>query len=242
MSKPSLLVMLALPGCLLNNVLPEQQETDTFTLQTDVAGVQFDLPAGTVTVEVADVDHVEVTRTKHYQGDPPTSTNNTTNGTLFIKAECPDTNRVCSVDLDMTVPAYTWIAGETGAGDITVNGYSGALQFVTGAGDIYAENGFGNMSFETGAGTVTGVSLEASEVFVESGSGKVSMDVVGNVAAVSIDTSAGDVDLVVPAGTYNETVKTDAGKVAIDGVTHDPTSWATIYVHTGAGNISITGI
>ena len=230
-----------LPGCIFVSTSPEQIHSETTTLDVPVTGLQFDLPAGDVSIHREAVERVEVTWTLHYRGALPTTTAQVSADILYLEGACPEFHHNCSIDIDVAIPADVWVAGETGAGDIDVWGVTAGVDLDSGSGDVDLHDIVGFVGVFTGAGDVRGHLLDSATVWVECGAGDVDIEVTSEIDEVTIDTGAGDVDLQVPQGTYAVQASTGAGNVAIEGITSVSGADARLWVETGAGNITIRG-
>jgi hypothetical protein len=163
----------------------------------------------------------------------------------------------CGINAHLGVPAGTAVTASTGGGNITVRGLSGAVSVSTGGGDVNATDlpgavtvstGGGNVtvgqltgtvSLHTGGGDITGAAITAGDVTAATGGGNVQLTFTAVPANLSVNTSGGDITIIVPPGvSYDVTTHTDGGSVS-DSVPESSQSRHKITATTGGGNITI---
>lgn len=158
-------------------------------------------------------------------------------GTWVVETDCP-LQLVCTVDLDLTVPAAADVLLENGSGDVVVRDLSGRLDASAGSGDMQLEALSGETHVDIGSGDLTGTALVATfDALV--GSGDIDLTF-ATAANVSLETGSGDVALTVPPGTYAVSVETGSGDVSVSGVQQDPSGAVALTVQTGSGDVTIT--
>jgi DUF4097 and DUF4098 domain-containing protein YvlB len=115
------------------------------------------------------------------------------------------------------------------------------LNLETGAGDVAMTSMQGNCSVRTSAGDVRGSALATPYLTVDTSAGDVNVDLDAVPTRVSITTGAGDVGLAVPSGTYGVSVTTSAGNRSVTGLRDDSAASSRLVVRTYAGDIAIRG-
>lgn len=154
-------------------------------------------------------------------------------GTLVLDTDCGEK---CSVDFTVTLPGQVPIAGELGAGELSVTSME-SVQAKVGAGDVDLAGIDGRVAVETGSGHVEGRDLGGREISAITGSGGVTMRLAAP-ESVQVESDSGDIELVVPQNTYRVEAETGAGDSEIN-VPQDPNSPRRLRLTTGAGDIKV---
>jgi DUF4097 and DUF4098 domain-containing protein YvlB len=186
-----------------------------------------------------------VHRTVHYaENDPGKNTWRVQGDTLIIE-NCNHAD--CSVDYSLTVPQGTSITGETGSGDLDLDGLA-KVNFQTHSGDAVVRNVHGSVNVGASSGTVTvsdvtgsvAVSADSGDVNVANVSGTVSAkassgDVVTNGIGgqVEVDASSGDISIQMTAA-QNVTAHSGSGEVNVTV----PTGQYQVRTDTGSGEVT----
>lgn len=166
-------------------------------------------------------------RTVHYaENDPGKNTWRVDNGTLVLQG-CNHAD--CSIDYDVVVPAGTTVTGETGSGDIDVDGIA-QLNFQTHSGDSIIRNVKGAVNIGANSGEVT-VSDIAGAVNISADSGDVTVSNVSG--ALSAKASSGTVQATGIGGKVE--VQADSGDVTV-GLT----AVQNVTARAGSGNVTVT--
>jgi DUF4097 and DUF4098 domain-containing protein YvlB len=133
-----------------------------------------------------------------------------------------------SLDIAVTMPHASDLAGKSGSADLSVDGSLGTCQFKTGSGEVQLDEVQGPCVVETGSGNVL-IENAGGALRVKSGSGDV---VVRHAAdAVSVSTGSGDVEI----GTSNgpAVVKTGSGDLRVVDADGD------LSLMTGSGDMVV---
>ncbi|HEY3927914.1 MAG TPA: DUF4097 family beta strand repeat-containing protein [Candidatus Koribacter sp.] len=146
------------------------------------------------------------------------------------KVNDPELLRHVSISYDITAPATTRIAANSGSGEIDIQGFQGRLSADTGSGDVSLRDIQGEVRSHTGSGRISAQNVGAP--FTGStGSGDLE---------VSLN-SQGDIDVHTGSGTIRvENAKgglrarTGSGDVRADGT--PASNW---YVQTGSGTVTL---
>ncbi len=133
---------------------------------------------------------------------------------------------VSNVDGDLLVDVHS--------ADITAERTRGTLRLDTGSGDITLRDAEGDISLDTGSGTVDATNVRGHRLFIDTGSGSVTV-ARADVADVNIDTGSGDVDA---QDVRSPTILIDTGSGGVTlGLLADVES---VGIDTGSGDVSLT--
>ena len=208
--------------------------------------------SGDVLVRTAPIAETRITRIVHRASDPGESYR--LDGTvLHIDTDC---GHDCSVSYQIEAPAGVAVRGELRSGDIGLDGV-GATDLRLTSGDIMVRNASGAVTARSTSGDISvldgkgGAKIEATSgnVRVMNVGGPVdaqvtSGDVEVQLAApnsVTARANSGDVNVMVPAGSYRVTADTGSGDHTITGIVDDPSAKNVINVHTGSGDARVSG-
>lgn len=234
-------------------------DRDSLSFPEPVDRVRFDLAAGDLSVEVADVAEILVDRTIAWDGARPELVARVVDGALVLTVDCSRTLfGGCRVDHTVYVPADVTLTGSTGAGDVfgadlrsadvvtgagdvTLQGVAGAVVVDTGAGDVTLADVLGDVRVTTGAGDIDADRLTAADVWAHTGAGDVALGLDVAPRDTDVFSGAGDVTVRLPAGPVHLTTHTGAGEVTIHGVDRDPDAGVAVSLETGAGDILVRG-
>ncbi|MER7460219.1 DUF4097 family beta strand repeat-containing protein [Micromonospora sp. NPDC126480] len=194
---------------------------------------------------------VRIKRVVRYQDSQPRTTHRIEGEELVLDTDC---GPQCSISYEVTAPAGVAVRGETGSGDVDVS-RTGAVDLKVGSGDVRVAGATGAVRVETGSGDIevidvdTAVTLRASSgdinarglgggVDAEANSGRVTIEL-AEPASVRAHASSGDVELVVPAGSYQ--VRSDVGSGDTNvAVPNTPGAPLVLDVSTGSGDLTVT--
>jgi DUF4097 and DUF4098 domain-containing protein YvlB len=214
-------VPLTLAACKVDvDMDAEHKNTSAYDVPGKAARISVVTTAGKVTIVEKDVASVQVTETRHWEGDTePTTTHDITDGTLDLRYKCG--NKDCWVSYDVTVPRGTAAHVETDAGKINVTGLSGDLDLSTTAGQI---DGTGLTAKNAHARTTAGsldlaFSAAPADVDAKTTAGRATVRVPDNQAYdVDVDATVGDTDVKVrndSTATSKIKVRTNAGQARV---------------------------
>src|ERR1700677_4718370 len=141
-----------------------------------------------------------------------------------------DSMRHVSIDYEITTPANTMLAAESGSGDLQRSSLNGTVQAHTGSGSIRADKLGSGSKLETGSGSIEATNLGGSTT-LQTGSGEVRAQL-GSAGDVVAGTGSGSIKLTDVHGAVK--AETGSGTVEISG---QPTSpWK---LTTGSGDITL---
>jgi hypothetical protein len=227
--------LLLLAACVFH---PEEVE-ERLVLEGDVTAAVVRGGTGDVRVSgdpTLTVAHVRWHAT--FIGDAPTVHAALEDGVLSVDVDCPS-SPVCSVDLELAIPAGAAVDVDAGTGDLLLEDLSGELLVSGGTGDVTLTRISGPTMVDLGTGDVTGEALASpTSVSVGTGDVRLTLDVA---APTTVDGGTGDVSLVVPAGAYDLVLESGTGDISFAGVTDDPEAQVGLQVRVGTGDITVNG-
>ncbi|GAA4680910.1 hypothetical protein GCM10023215_13030 [Pseudonocardia yuanmonensis] len=186
-----------------------------------VRRVEIVSDAGDVTLRSGPEGSATVDHELRWTGPRPELTQQRSADVLRITARCPEPGERCETRLTVTVPATAAAGVELGAGDVIVEGLTGAQEL------------------RTASGGITGSGLAGPRVSALSTAGDVELTFGTPPAAVVAESTAGDVGVLVPVGpVYRVDAGTAAGSVEVE-VADDPGADATISAHSTAGDVRV---
>jgi hypothetical protein len=195
----------------------------------DVVRLAVTTHSGDVTVRLGTGDRITVRTVRRFAFGDPVVRTTVRDGTLQLDQSCPRTRwflpNNCKVDFEVTAPPSVALRVTARTGDVRVQGASGDVQVSSGTGDVtVSDTRSQNVRATTSAGDVRLSFLQAPR-------------------SVSVRTSVGDVRVQVPTDQNTYLIKTDtgAGDTHVDDRLLNGRSDRVIDVHTGAGDVNVTG-
>jgi hypothetical protein len=146
----------------------------------------------------------------------------------------------CGVDLTVSVdPRLPVVASSTG-GNIRVSDVKGGLTLSSSGGDVTVRDSAGNMHIESSAGDVRALRISAAELVAHSSAGDVRIELTTAPQNISADSSAGDVEVILPRSNVAYRVEADssAGTTNVQ-VQTDPRSTRVVRVSSSAGDVTV---
>jgi DUF4097 and DUF4098 domain-containing protein YvlB len=214
-----------------------EQRTVTF----DAARIlRVEASAGDVRVTGADGARVEV-RMRITRGlTAPSVDTRLQDGTLVLEDDCAGiVLGSCRVDYDIRVPGDAAVTVDSGAGDVQAANLTAGVDLESSAGEVGATRvGGDRIRLSSSAGDVSGKELTAASVDATTSAGNVLLDLAEPPDRVMADSSAGDVRVLLPGGTYAVDAGTSAGEEDIR-VVQDPDAAAAVRVHSSAGDVLV---
>jgi DUF4097 and DUF4098 domain-containing protein YvlB len=209
------------------------EQTGSFSKTLQVSGtpdVEISTGSGNITVRVGSGNSVIVNakisasdqwfgggmsaseKVKRIETNPPV----TQNGSMIVIGRItePDLRRNVSINYDVTLPALTHLRTETGSGDQSIEGVSGAVRMSAGSGNVTARNLGDEVRISTGSGDIR-IDHAKGPVRINAGSGTV--DCSGVAGAFYAETGSGDI-----------TLRQEAAGM--------------VMAHTGSGNVRLRNI
>jgi hypothetical protein len=141
-----------------------------------------------------------------------------------------DFMRHVAIDYEITTPANTMLAAESGSGDLQLSSLNGTVQAHTGSGSIRADKLGAGSKLETGSGSIEATNLGGSTT-LQTGSGEVRAQL-GSAGDVVAGTGSGSIKL----NDVHGAVKAETGSGTLE-ISGQPTSpWK---LETGSGDIAL---
>jgi DUF4097 and DUF4098 domain-containing protein YvlB len=205
---------------------------------------------GDVTVTTATTQQTTIKRVVRGSSNPGESYK-LIGTTLNVDTTCgPD----CSVSYEIQAPAGVAVRGQLRSGDIgldgvgtadvrltsgnvTVHNATGPVQVHATSGDIEVLDAKGAVTAQSTSGNVKALNVGgAVDVRATSGDVDVKLTAANSVRAVA---SSGDVNVVLPQGTYKISTDTGSGNASVHGLTSDPAAKNVIDVRTASGDVEV---
>lgn len=251
--------------CTLATLPVHASETGTFDRTLQVSGpVDLDISSGSGNIRVHTGGNGSVTihatihardswfgvsageKIKRLQANPPIEQQGNT--IRVGKIDDHDLEQNVSIDYDVTTPAQTKVASQTGSGDqtindlqlsvsartgsgnITVNNVGADVRVRSGSGDLKMNGVKGSLDAEAGSGNIRGQGV-AGGISAGTGSGEIEIE---QVASGSIRASAGSGNVKLRGVNGSLRAETGSGDITVDG---NPTGdWR---IGAGSGNIDL---
>jgi DUF4097 and DUF4098 domain-containing protein YvlB len=207
--------------------------------------------SGDVAVRTAPITETRINRVIHRNSDPG-RTYRVEGTVLYVDTDC---GRNCSVAYDIEAPAGVTVRGEVTSGDLALDGV-GATDVKLTSGDVMIRNATGAVRVQGTSGDITVLDSVGTTIRTTSGDVR-AMNIAGPVSAavtsgdvtiklitaasVAARTTSGDVDVIVPPGSYAVTAdSTGSGDQQVVGVVDDPKAKNTIEVSTSSGDATVS--
>jgi Putative adhesin len=188
---------------------------------------------------------VRVRETRHYLFTQPTLERAVRHGTLTLEARCGATLGVtCESDLRVSVPAGATVRLDVGAGDVDARGIdAGEARLKSDSGDLRLEliGRQQRVRARTDSGDVDVRVRDARLIDAQTDSGDVIVAASARPRRIRAVTDSGNVRIVVPAGQYATTPKTDSGNVTVDGISRNDRATSAIEARTDSGDVTLNG-
>jgi hypothetical protein len=205
-------------------IVSDQERISSLAVRGFLNGVNVDAGDANVTVlRGGDRIGVGVRRTDHYTfGHDARVSRSVVNGVLHLRSRCPSTVlHTCSAEFRLIVPDNVPVTVATGSGAVDFIGYRGTAQVTTGSGNI-------------NLGSFCGNSLEAT-----AGTGDIDADTSCATQQLSLRSRSGTVTAHVPPGRYRVEADSDAGHVAVRGLTREDGSPFRVQALSGSGDVVV---
>lgn len=196
--------------------------------------------SGDVRVTGADVTRVEV-RMRITRGlSAPSVDAALQDGALVLEDDCPAlVVGSCNVEYAIRVPRDVPVTAESAAGDVEAEDLTAGADLESSAGEVDAARiGGDRVRLASSAGDVSAQELTAASVEATTSAGDVDLDLAGVPDSLLGDSSAGDVRVLLPDGTYAVDADTSAGEEDIE-IPQDPNARARVRLRSSAGDILV---
>ncbi|MCA1703436.1 MAG: DUF4097 domain-containing protein [Actinobacteria bacterium] len=220
--------------------------------EIDAAVVRLDLGSGDVTVRRGGVERISLlAQARSWWGAPGQGWRR--DGDAVVLGDC---GWLCTVNYELVVPPKTRVVGTTESGSVTVDGAetvdvevnSGSIDVSDVPGTVSASTNSGSVSLtrigklstaHSSSGSINGHAL-AGPVVATTSSGDVTLDLARQ-QDVRAETSSGDVELAVPAGSYrveSPSLGTETDEERIE-VVDDPNARYSLELSTSSGAVAV---
>jgi Putative adhesin len=238
----------ALAGCGSSGIGAKLTFTDVAKVK--VSRIVFDGGSGDVRVHTSPIGETRITRIVHSSSDPGASY--TISGTeLRLGTSC---GHNCRVSYDIEAPTGVGVAGalssgsvaldgvgavdvSADSGDIAIRGATGAVRAQATSGDITISGSTGPATLAATSGDVRATDMTGGvDVTADSGDIDVKLNAPASVTAAA---SSGDVEVIVPAGSYQVRAHADSGDERVTGVTDDATARDVLDLRASSGDVTV---
>jgi Putative adhesin len=189
----------------------------------------------------ADATAVSMTRSYTWSLGKPSISNRLDGDLLSIGSSCPfSVGLGCSGHVRLVVPNDLQIQVHNSDGSLTLRNLDGPVDLSTSDGRINASDLTGQVKLHSDDGSISATGLRADEVEATTSDGSVRLSFAQSPSSVTVDTSDGSVEVVVPSDgtTYDVTATTGDGSKDVS-VPTDPSSARRMKLSTSDGSIKV---
>ncbi len=211
----------------------------SYTAPASARSLSLTVAAGQLTVRPAASGRATLTGTARYSIIRSALSARTVSGATALRYHCPVPAGDCALDAALSVPGAMPVSANTDGGNATVTGTTGPVTLSSG-GDLSADRTSGPLTMKTDGGTIRATGVRSASVTTSTGGGSIEMVFTSVPHDVRVNTSGGDITLVLPPGTtpYHVTAHTAGGSVS-DTLPQNTSSSHVITATSGGGNITI---
>lgn len=202
----------------------QQRRVVSYDVRGSLGGVSLDLGGANVTIAGAGRrTSVGVVRTDRYAfGHHVDSTRSAAGGVFRIQSRCPRTLfHACTAGYRLTVPDNVPVDVRTEGGNVSFDGYKGSVRIVTRSGNVDVRS-------------FCGFSLQASTA-----SGHVNAATSCAPQQLSLRSTSGDVNALVPPGRYRVDAESNSGTRLVHGVTAAGDAVFSIQTLSNSGDVRV---
>ncbi|GAA1616118.1 hypothetical protein GCM10009789_82690 [Kribbella sancticallisti] len=220
--------------------LTEDTKTSQDTYQVVGTTLAIDTRSADLEVRSGDVREITVDRKvkRNLFGSDPSEKYQ--DGELQIRdSGCGFLSFSCDTDYVITVPKDLNVTIDSGSGDLKVAGLTGAT-LKSSSGSIEANQMSGQLSMESSSGSLDASDLTATSVKGKSSSGSVDLVFTAAPSSVDVESSSGDVTVLLPSGdeSYKLDTDTSSGDESAN-VKIDSAATRTIKAETSSGDVTV---
>ena len=229
----ALLLALATAGVWIwTTATPKETDSHREVYDGPVAGIDVEVPVGTVSLTSSGGQDLEVQRDLAWKGpEPGVSEQLRADDTFEARADCDGhpifwigSGDTCTVDYAIDLPAGAAAEARSGVGDVHADGLDGDIHLEAAVGKVDAQN------------------LSTTGAYVQADNGDVVLSFDEVLGDIEVVTGVGDVTILVPDDGTVYDVRSESGVGEEDiGIATDPTAEAdhVITVTSGVGDIEI---
>lgn len=218
------------------------EDTKTSKASYPVSGTSLTIATSSADLEVRSGDVPEITVDRRFErnvfgSDPKDKYED---GKLEIRdTSCGFLSFGCDTEYVITVPRELKVTIDSSSGDLKVSGLNGATLKST-SGSIEAHQMGGNLSLSSSSGDLEADGLTATTVTSESSSGSSELVFMEAPLSVDVQSSSGDVTVLLPDSDVSYKVDTDTSSGDENAsVKSDPSSTRTIKAETSSGDVTV---
>lgn len=240
----ALFVVLFPAAVVLSDVAFQNTTVTTHTFPGPIDQIVVRSDRGDVELVPARGRSVRVRETRHYLLKQPTLERDVANGTLTLVARCEGAIVTCVSDLRVSVPAGATVRLDVDSGDVDARGIDVAdARCKSDSGDLRLEliGRQQRVRGRTDSGDIDVRARDARLIDGQTDSGDVVVAASVRPRRIRAVTGSGDVRIVVPAGAYATTPKTDSGNVTVDGISRNDRAPSAIEARTDSGDVTLDG-
>jgi hypothetical protein len=240
----ALFVVLVPAAVVLSDVAFQNTTVTTHTFPGPIDQIVVRSDRGDVELVPARGRSVRVRETRHYLLKQPTLERDVANGTLTLVARCEGAIVTCVSDLRVSVPAGATVRLDADSGDVDARGIDvGDARLRSDSGDLRLEliGRQQRVRARTDSGDIDVRARDARLIDGQTDSGDVVVAASARPRRIRAVTDSGDVRIVVPAGAYATTPKTDSGNVTVDGISRNDRAPSAIEARTDSGDVTLDG-
>lgn len=227
-------------GLALASTMAHERITTTRSLPADLTRFDVTDLAGDLIVEGIDDGPNELVQELHTGITSPDVTLRLTGARFAYDTRCAWFDVRCGVRVTARIVDRLPVAASSSSGDIRVTGMRGPLVLDSAGGSITVRDSGGDLQLQSSAGDVTVRDANATTVDASSSGGDVRIEL-GNIPRrVAANSSAGDVEIILPPGETGYRVEADASDGEADvQVRTDPDSPNVIQASSSAGEVTV---
>ena len=230
-----------------------------YALPSGTTSVSVSTSGGSLSVRPAAHGAGSFTGTAYYSLIRPHVTENSPAGQVDVGYRCVVPTGDCGLNGTLTLPTGTPISVNTGGGNVNALGLSGQVTISTNGGELKASGLNGDLTLDTGGGNISATTVAGSQVTADTSGGELAatsvtspqfiantgggdVEIVFTAAPrdVQVDSSGGEVTIIVPPGGTNYRVTTTLnGGTPYVTIPTSASSPNQITATTGGGNLTI---
>lgn len=241
----ALCVVLVPAAIVLADAAFQNTTVTTHTFPGPIDGIVVRSGGGDVELVPGRGRSVRVRETRHYLFKQPTLQRAVRNGVLELEARCEGTLGVtCVNDLRVSVPAGATIALELDSGDVDARGIDvrqARVRSDSGDARLKLIGRQGLVRVRSDSGDIDARVRDARVIDAQTDSGDVVVAATARPRRIRSVTDSGDVRIVVPAGQYAISPKTDSGNLTVDGISRNDRAASSIEARTDSGDVTLDG-
>jgi hypothetical protein len=232
----------ALAFSMIGSTAYKQLSSHQRVFVTPISAVTVEVGSGDVTVERGTGTDATVVTSGVHGLTYPTDEERLVGHTLVVRSSCGRRifNDRCNRNYVLRLPSEAVVTASSGEGDVKVTDMGKAVLVHSDQGDVTIAGGSGTVQATSGQGTVTVSGSYASSVFVQSGQGDATVDLLSSPDRVSAVSGQGDVTVELPRGPNSYQVKASSGEGSVsDSVVNNPASDRVINASSGQGDVTV---